>query len=92
MTRINSHIPVVNLCDEHLRAEHREIKRICNRYNLRYIKNKFDDIPLNFKLGTGHELFFINKPKYTLNRSNELYRECKKNDFKKGNNRYWSKI
>jgi hypothetical protein len=39
------------------------------------------DIPEAFKLGTGHELFFVNKPEYTLNRYNELYTECKKRGF-----------
>lgn len=76
MTRINAHIPVTFLCDEHLKAEHREIKRVCNRYMQRLSKNKFDDIPSTFRLGTGHELFFINKPTYTLLRFKEIHQEC----------------
>lgn len=76
MTRINSAIPVERLTDEHLLAEHREIKRLCNNFAIRKKKNKFDDIPKNFTLGTGHILFWIDKPHFTLRRYWELYHEC----------------
>ena len=85
MTRINAHIPVDKLCDEHLRAEHREIKRICNRYTQRLAKNKFNDIPDSFRLGTGHELFFVNKPAYTRDRYIALRNECTARGFKMTN-------
>ena len=38
MTRINANIPVRNLTDQHLLAEHREIKRVCNRFKQRVAK------------------------------------------------------
>lgn len=76
MTRINVGVKAKLLSDEHLRAEHREIKRICNRFMQRSIKNKFDDIPMLFTLGKGHELFFVDKGEYTYNRYVELYNEC----------------
>lgn len=81
MTRINVGVRAKFLSDEHLRAEHREIKRICNRFLQRFIKNKFDDIPSDFTLGKGHELFFVNKGLYTLERYKTLYDECVKRGF-----------
>jgi hypothetical protein len=81
MTRINSAIHVSKLTDEHLLAEHREIKRICNRFELRQKINKFNDIPKEFTLGTGHEIFFIDKPVFTLNRYKSIYQECLKRNF-----------
>lgn len=69
MTRINAGIPVEILSDQHLLAEHREIKRIP--------RTKFVNVaPANFTLGSGHVLFFSNKPNYTFNRYCELYEEC----------------
>ena len=81
MTRINLAIPVENLTDEHLRAEHREIKRICHNFAVRYSNNSMKNLPNNFCLGTGHVLFFINKPTLTLNRYLSLYKECIKRNF-----------
>lgn len=74
MTRINSAIQVQNLTDEHLRAEHREIIRICNNYKMRI--GKMNNLPKNFTLGKGHVLFFVDKPGFTLSRYKELYNEC----------------
>lgn len=81
MTRINSAINPFFLTDEHLLAEHREIKRICDNYYKRKLKNKFDDIPNKFTLGTGHVLFFIDKPTFTLARYKALHNECKERGF-----------
>ena len=74
MTRINAGIPPEELTSKHLIAEHREIKRIPNciskgKYNM-------DNIPIIFKLGTGHVKFFYNKLLYLKNRYIELYNEC----------------
>lgn len=80
MTRINSAINVLNLTDEHLLAEHREIKRIPSVYSKHNNKNKI--IPPKFTLGTGHVLFFINKPFFTILRYKQLYEECLKRNFK----------
>ena len=79
MTRINVGIPPVELVNQHLIAEHREIKRIPNciakgKYNM-------DGIPENFKLGTGHVKFFYNKLLYLKNRYIGLYNECIKRGF-----------
>lgn len=82
MTRINSGIPVSNLTDEHLRAEHREIKRICSLVRSRLDSGRgFGDIPSNFRLGSGHVLFFLDKGKYLLNRQSLLYDECLSRGF-----------
>lgn len=78
MTRINSGVDPSRLTDEHLLAEHREIKRICSNFYKRQLKNKFDDIPKEFTLGAGHVLFFINKPKFTLSRYQEIRDELGK--------------
>ena len=61
MTRINSASPVEHLTDEHLLAEHREIKRlpsVLKKANTQTIK-----IPAKFCLGPGHVKFFLNKKK-----------------------------
>jgi hypothetical protein len=53
MTRINSAIDPSRLTDEHLLAEHREIKRIVQNYLKRKeIPNGFKDIPKKFVLET----------------------------------------
>ncbi len=73
MTRINAGIPPKALSDQHLLAEHREIKRLPAVFT----KNpKPIDIPKEFTLGTGHVKFFLDKGKYTLKRYKKLYDEC----------------
>ena len=79
MTRINVGIPPTELVNQHLIAEHREIKRIPNciakgKYNM-------EGIPDKFKLGTGHVKFFYNKLLYLKNRYTSLYNECIKRGF-----------
>ena len=79
MTRINEGIPPIELANQHLIAEHREIKRIPNciakgKYNM-------EGIPERFKLGTGHVKFFYNKLLYLKNRYIKLYEECIKRGF-----------
>ena len=70
MTRINSGIRVKSLTDEHLLAEHREIKRIPSVY-----KKVCSGIPKKFCLGTGHVKFFVDKQKYLLERYKEIREE-----------------
>ena len=79
MTRINVGIPPAELVNQHLIAEHREIKRIPNCV----AKGKYsmDGIPDKFKLGTGHVKFFYNKLLYLKNRYVSLYNECIKRGF-----------
>jgi len=79
MTRINVGIPPAELVNQHLLAEHREIKRIPNcvakgKYNM-------DGIPERLKLGKGHVKFFYNKLLYLKNRYTRLYKECVKRGF-----------
>jgi len=79
MTRINVGIPPAELVNQHLLAEHREIKRIPNcvakgKYNM-------DGIPERFKLGTGHVKFFYNKLLYLKKRYIRIYKECIERGF-----------
>lgn len=82
MTRINSSINVKRLTDEHLLAEHREIKRLPSAFLKRVESNKgFDDIPKNFTLGEGHVNFFLDKFKFTLLRYFSIRAECLSRGF-----------
>ncbi len=74
MTRINCGIPVKELVDKHLLAEHREIKRIPN--TIKSGKARVENIPEQFTLGKGHVKFFYDKLKYLNNRYLALYQEC----------------
>jgi deoxyribonuclease (pyrimidine dimer) len=78
MTRINANIDPVDLCDQHLLAEYREILRIpnfilggCmtlqgkNYYGMKKLpKIDIDNIPESYKLGPGHVKFFYNKVRF----------------------------
>lgn len=83
MTRIDVHLPKL-LCDQHLLSNHREIKRICSRMRQRAASKNFKDIPHRFYTpskdsgseGKFHELFWLDKGHWTLNRYMELYDEC----------------
>jgi len=79
MTRVNLGIAPYNLCDQHLIAEHREIKRIPNTL----LSGKFNrsNIPSKFTLGTGHVKFFYNKLTILRNRYTRIYSECLNREF-----------
>lgn len=81
MTRINSAIPPKYLTDEHLLAEHREIKRL--PYNLQQaIKSgSINNIPNEFTLGKGHVLFFVNKLEFVRHRYADIFLEAKMRGF-----------
>lgn len=81
MTRINSAIPVKSLSDEHLLAEHREIKRLPSYVVKSQKSGKINNIPNKFCLGKGHVLFFLNKQKFIFNRYKEIYNELIKREF-----------
>lgn len=82
MTRINSAIKARFLTDEHLRAEHREIKRLPKNYEKRRESKKgLTDLPPKFTLGTGHVLFFLDKNRFTFERYQEVREECIKRGF-----------
>lgn len=80
MTRINVVEPS-ELCDEHLRAEYRELTRIPNAV----ASGKLSDhskIPPEYKLGTGHVYFFADKLGWLFKRYQVLGDEMRKRGFK----------
>lgn len=80
MTRINV-VPVKELCDQHLLAEHREITRIPNGLMSGKLKFEYEDRPMEYVLGEGHVKFFTNKLRYLFNRYQQLDDECIKRGF-----------
>ncbi|NUJ97364.1 deoxyribonuclease [Candidatus Gracilibacteria bacterium] len=79
MTRVNL-VPVKELYDQHLLAEHREIKRIPNL--IKQGKYNFVGQPKKYTLGSGHVKFFYDKMEFLRLRYSELYDECLKRGFK----------
>lgn len=79
MTRVNT-IPAELLLDEWLIAEYRELKRIPN--NVRNGKYICGWIPETYRLGFGHERFFIDKLLYLKIRHDEI-RDEMYNRFRK---------
>lgn len=80
MTRISAGIKAKQLSDIHLRKERIEILRVPNKVK----QNKYSPKtvpPLEFKLSSGHEVYFKNKLKYIHRRYNELTDECIKRGF-----------
>lgn len=73
MTRINLIDPVY-ICDQQLLAEERELPRIPNNVNKG--KVKFENIPENYVLGTGHVKFFYDKLLFLYERYDDIYDEC----------------
>jgi len=78
MTRINV-VPVSELADQHLLAEHREIKRIPSVISS--WKYSLDKQPSEYTMWTGHVKFFYDKLSFLLERYTQLYQECKKRGF-----------
>lgn len=79
MTRINVGMPPMQLTQQHLLSEHREMKRIPNavrRGNVNMV-----GIPKQFTLGTGHVRFFYNKLGWLLARYRLVYEECIKRGY-----------
>lgn len=81
MTRINSAIPIRMLSDEHLLAEHREIKRLPSCVEKSLKSGSIKNIPDKFVLGQGHVLFFLNKQKFIYKRYKEIYDELLRRGF-----------
>ena len=81
MTRINSAIPVKCLTDEHLLAEHREIKRMSAFLERKVKSHKTPNIPNSFTLGAGHMTFFVDKMLFLYRRYIELYNEVNTRGF-----------
>ncbi len=79
MTRINV-VPVSELCNSHILAEHRELVRIPNTINSG--KAKLTGVyPNEYTLGKGHVVFFYPRLKWLHNRYKEVYEECKARGF-----------
>ncbi len=84
MTRINT-VPVTELVNLHLMAEFRELPRIFTDVRKRMAKGQQpSDInqPAEYKLGTGHCMFFMDKCGYLLNRYNQLFNELVSRGYK----------
>lgn len=81
MTRINSAIPVRKLTDEHLLAEHREIKRLPASFVKSLESGALKRIPAEFCLGKGHVTFFLDKALFTLARYRLIHEECIRRGF-----------
>lgn len=81
MTRISVGIRAKELCDKHLVRERIELLRIPNGIKSGKSKVDFDKIPIKFKLGTGHTIFFYNKLLYLHKRYIELTEECDRRGF-----------
>lgn len=85
MTRVSSSVHPSKLCDQMLIAEHREIKRVPNDV-FKHIQNGklhlLQDLPVTFRLGTGHVKFFYDKIKYLHMRWLKIDLECRKRGFK----------
>lgn len=83
MTRINSAMPPAKLTDQHLLAELRELPRIFTLVKKRIDqRKKFNDIPEEFTLNTGHVKFFYNKLDFLHNRHMMLRAEYSKRFLK----------
>lgn len=75
MTRINL-VPVAELCDQHLLAEHRELVRIPNGLAGSKLQFEYHDRPSEYVLGAGHVKFFTDKLRFLYYRYQALYEEC----------------
>lgn len=80
MTRINL-IPVEELCDQHLLAEHRELTRIPNGLLAGKLKYNYVDRSDSFTLGKGHVKFFTDKLDWLFQRYNHIHQECLMREF-----------
>ena len=85
MTRINV-VPVSELCDQHLRAELREITRIPNTIASGRAKIPAK-IGTSYVLGKGHVTLFYNKLQWLRERHKQLISECRRRGFVA--NDYW---
>ena len=80
MTRINV-VPVAELCDQHLLAEHRELTRIPNGILSGKLQRSYADEPTEYTLGTGHVKFFVDKLDWLHTRYTWLIDECNYRGF-----------
>jgi deoxyribonuclease (pyrimidine dimer) len=74
MTRINASIRPIQLTDQHLLAEIRELPRILN--TIKSGKAKIENKTDVFKLGSNHTTFFYGRLKYLVDRHKDLVNEA----------------
>ena len=74
MTRINV-VPVKELCNQHLFAEHREMTRIPNQIISGKLKLEYRDAPTEYTLGAGHIKFWVSRLGYLKKRYLQLHEE-----------------
>ena len=78
MTRINV-VPVAELCNKHLFAEWREMPRLVANLNTSLNRKTkpftIDEIPKEYKLGSGHVKFFYDKFRFLHDRHRDLTAE-----------------
>lgn len=74
MTRINV-VPVEELCNQMLFAEHRELTRIPNMLNSGKLQTQYRDAPHEYTLGSGHVKYFVDKLGYLKKRYDALHQE-----------------
>jgi deoxyribonuclease (pyrimidine dimer) len=77
MTRINLVKPI-DLADQHLLAEYRELPRVFTYVKKYGIPN---DIPDKFKFGKGFLKFFTNKLNFLIQRYNQIVIELEKRGY-----------
>ena len=65
---------MAELSDQHLLAEARELPRI---FKIAYKNPDIKNIPTEYKMGTGHVIFFKDKLQFISNRYRELIKELK---------------
>jgi len=78
MTRINL-VPVMELSDQHLLAEYRELPRMSG-FASKTVQ-KIENIPENYKLNKGHMTFFLDKATYLEKRHVDIVNELKRRGF-----------
>lgn len=76
MTRINLVDPKL-LSDQHLFAEWREMPRIATALQQRLVKGPFTQVLSDYRLGTGHMVFFYDKMGFLSRRYKKITRELK---------------
>lgn len=88
MTRINV-VPVQELCNQHLMAEHREMPRLVANLNSALTRKSkpfnLSEIAPEYLLGQGHVKFFFDKFKYLHRRHIEITAELIKRGYNLSN-------
>lgn len=77
MTRINL-IPPADLHDRHLVAEYRELPRIFALIRGHEARDDDRPLPLTYRMGTGHVMFFYDKGPWLVARQEALIAEMRR--------------